>query len=104
VHVLRSIWYILNFLRQNRPRMETLVVGLLPRGPEDGTESAVRTVRPKNTHSAEGCRGAHVRKHTLFYCSDRYQCLHPHTPSAWLSLSLPQLLLLGPLQPKVTMS
>ena len=39
-----SIWYLLNFLRQTRPRMETLVVGLLPRGPEDGTDSAVRTV------------------------------------------------------------
>ena len=51
VTVLCSVWYLLNFLRQTRPRMETLVVGLLPRGPEDGTDSALRTVCAPNVSS-----------------------------------------------------
>ncbi len=58
--MLCSIWYLLNFLRQTRPRMETLVVGLLPRGPEDGTDSAVRTVR------AVGTKATAARE----FCSD----------------------------------
>ena len=49
-----SIWYLLNFLRQTRPRMETLVVGLLPRGPEDGTDSAVRTVSAVKARATAG--------------------------------------------------